>query len=149
MRLLVQRVARAAVRIDEELIGEIDRGILAFLGVAKGDGPAQVARLSERMAGYRIFPDQEGRMNRSLLDVRGAALVVSQFTLCASTRKGTRPGFDPAAPPAVAEPLYQMFCDQLRRLGVPVQTGRFGAKMSIELINEGPVTFLLEAVSAS
>ncbi len=149
MRLLIQRVSRAAVRVDDALVGQIDRGILAFLGVARGDGEAEAKRLAQRMAGYRIFPDASGRMNRSLLEIGGAALVVSQFTLCASTRKGTRPGFDPAAAPELAETLYESFCAALREAGLPVETGRFGAMMSVDLVNDGPVTFLLEAVSAS
>lgn len=149
MRLLIQRVSSASVSVAGEVVGAIDMGVLAFLGVAREDTEAQAARLAERMAGYRIFGDEQGRMNRSLSEVGGSALVVSQFTLCASTRKGTRPGFDPAALPEQAEPLYESFCGHLERLGVPVQTGRFGAMMAVELVNDGPVTFLLEALCAS
>lgn len=149
MKLLIQRVSRAAVRVCEGAreVGRIGRGVLAFLGVEKGDGPAQAARLAERVAEYRIFPDDAGRMNRSLLEAQGEALVVSQFTLCASTRKGTRPGFDRAAPPEAAEALYRDFCRELAGRGVPVRTGVFGAMMEVELTNDGPVTFLLEAAA--
>jgi D-tyrosyl-tRNA(Tyr) deacylase len=116
-----------------------------LLGVARGDGEAQAGRLAGKIAQLRIFEDDEGRFARSLLDTGGAALVVSQFTLLADTSKGSRPSFTDAAPPEVAEPLYERFCDELRALGVPVEQGVFGARMEVELVNDGPVTIVLHA----
>ena len=144
MKALLQRVTRASVRVDDDEIGVIGPGLLVLLGVAAGDDAVQADRLAERVAGYRIFEDDAGKMNRSLVDTGGAALVVSQFTLCADTGSGRRPGFEPAAPPLVAEPLYERFCAAMERAGVPVRRGRFGASMDVELVNHGPVTFLLE-----
>ncbi|MCK6448066.1 MAG: D-aminoacyl-tRNA deacylase [Planctomycetes bacterium] len=144
MKALLQRCSRAAVRVDGSVVGEIDRGVLVFLGVERGDAEEECDRLAERVATYRIFPDDEGRMNRSALDIGVRALVVSQFTLAADTKKGRRPSFDPAAPPELAERLYRRFVDRLAHLGVPAATGRFGAHMEVELLNTGPVTFLLE-----
>jgi D-tyrosyl-tRNA(Tyr) deacylase len=115
-----------------------------LLGVARGDEPEDATRLAGKLARLRIFPDDDGRFDRSLLDVGGEALVVSQFTLLADTAKGNRPSFTDAAPPELAEPLYERFCSELRALGVPVETGVFGAKMEIELVNDGPVTIVLE-----
>ena len=145
MRALLQRVTRASVRVGGEEVGAIGPGLLVLLGVAAGDDGAKADRLAERVAGYRVFEDDAGKMNRSLLDSGGAALVVSQFTLCADTASGRRPGFEPAAPPAAAEPLYERFCASLERAGVPVRRGCFGAAMDVELVNRGPVTFLLES----
>lgn len=145
MRALLQRVTRASVRVGGEEVGAIGPGLLVLLGVAAGDDGALADRLAERVAGYRVFEDDAGKMNRSVLDSGGAALVVSQFTLCADTTSGRRPGFEPAAPPAAAEPLYERFCASLERAGVPVRRGRFGASMDVELVNRGPVTFLLES----
>jgi D-tyrosyl-tRNA(Tyr) deacylase len=144
VRALLQRVTRAAVRVGEDEVGAIGPGLLVLLGVARGDGEAAADRLAERVAHYRIFEDEAGRMNRSVLDADGMALVVSQFTLCADTARGRRPGFDPAAPPEAAEPLCDRFCSALERHGVAVRRGRFGAAMEVELVNRGPVTFLLE-----
>ena len=141
MRAVVQRVARARVTPG----GEIGRGLCILLGVAGGDGAEEAARLAGKIARLRIFPDDDGRFDRSVLDVGGAALVVSQFTLIADTAKGNRPSFVAAAPPEEAEPLYSRFCDELRALGVPVETGVFGAKMEVELVNDGPVTVVLDA----
>jgi len=115
-----------------------------LLGIARGDGPEAAERLAGKIARLRVFPDDEGRFDRSVLDVGGAALVVSQFTLIADTAKGNRPSFAAAAPPEEAEPLYAQFCDALRALGVPVETGVFGAMMEVELVNDGPVTIVLE-----
>jgi D-tyrosyl-tRNA(Tyr) deacylase len=115
-----------------------------LLGVARGDGPAEASRLAGKVARLRIFEDDQGRFDRSLLDTGGEALVVSQFTLLADTAKGNRPSFTEAAPQELAEPLYKAFCEALRELGVPVQTGHFGARMSVELVNEGPITIVLE-----
>lgn len=123
--------------------GEIGPGLCVLLGVARGDSGAAAERLASRVARLRIFENEGGRFDRSLLDVGGAALVVSQFTLLADTAKGNRPSFTDAAPPEEAEPLYQRFCDELRALGVEVATGVFGARMELELTNEGPVTIVL------
>jgi D-aminoacyl-tRNA deacylase len=144
MRAVVQRVARASVTVDGERVGEIAAGLLVLLGVAAGDGEAEADALAGRVARLRIFPDAEGRFDRSLLDEGGAALVVSQFTLLADTAKGNRPSFTSAAPPAEAERLYERFCAALRALGPPVGTGVFGARMEVELVNEGPVTIVLD-----
>lgn len=144
MKLVVQRVARAAVRVDGEVVGEIGRGMLVLLGVLRGDGEPQAQRLAERLARFRFFPDDGGRMNRDGLEAGVEALVVSQFTLAADGRKGRRPSFDRAAPPEVAEPLYLRFVERLAALGIPCATGRFGAKMEVESVNDGPVTFVLE-----
>lgn len=130
--------------VAEEVVGEIGEGLLVLLGVRRGDGPPEARWLAEKCAGLRIFPDDEALMNRSLLECGGSALVVSQFTLYGDVRKGRRPSFVEAAPPEVAEPLYESFCEALRRLGVPVATGRFAADMDVELTNRGPVTLLLE-----
>jgi D-aminoacyl-tRNA deacylase len=116
-----------------------------LLGVARGDGEAQAGRLAGKVAQLRVFEDERGRFARSLLDTGGAALVVPQFTLLADTSKGNRPSFTDAAPPEVAEPLYERFCDELRTLGVPVEQGVFGARMEVELVNDGPVTIILDA----
>lgn len=144
MRALLQRVSRASVRVDDEVIARIGPGLLILLGVAAADPETAAPRLAERCALFRIFEDDGGRMNRSVIDVAGEALVVSQFTLVADVARGRRPGFDPAAPPAAAEGAYDRFCAALQDAGVPVRRGRFGASMSVELVNEGPATFLLE-----
>jgi D-tyrosyl-tRNA(Tyr) deacylase len=145
MRAVCQRVTRAGVRVSGSTVGEIGPGLCVLLGVARDDGEAQAARLAGKIAQLRIFEDEEGRFARSLLDTGGAALVVSQFTLLADTSKGTRPSFTDAAPPDVAEPLYERFCDELRALGVRVEQGVFGARMEVELVNDGPVTIVLDA----
>ena len=144
MRAVVQRVARARVLIDGEARSEIEAGLCVFLGVARGDDAASAERLAGRVARLRIFENEEGRFDRSLLDVGGAALVVSQFTLLADTAKGNRPSFTDAAPPEEAEPLYERFCEVLRALGIEVKTGVFGARMEVELVNDGPVTIILD-----
>ena len=144
MRAVVQRVSRARVLVGGEARGEIGAGLCVLLGVARGDEPAAAERLAGRVARLRIFENEEGRFDRSLLDVGGAALV-SQFTLLADTAKGNRPSFTAAAQPEEAEPLYERFCDALRALGVEVATGVFGARMEVELTNEGPVTIILDA----
>lgn len=144
MRALLQRVSRAAVRVDGAEIGAIGPGLLVLLGIAAGDEGSVSDRLAERVATYRLFEDDAGKMNRSVLDTGGSILVVSQFTLCADTSSGRRPGFEPAAPPTAAEPLYERFCAALEAEGVLVRRGRFGAAMEVELVNRGPVTFLLE-----
>src|SRR6059058_3246311 len=143
MRAVCQRVSRARVTVAGETVGEIGQGLLVLLGVARGDTEEVARRMAEKIARLRIFEDDDGRFARSVLDVGGAALVVSQFTLVADTAKGNRPSFAEAAPPEVAEPIYEHFCVELRALGVPVETGVFGAKMELELVNDGPVTIVL------
>jgi len=138
---VVQRVARASATPG----GSIGPGLVVLLGIAAGDDEARVVRLAEKIARLRIFQNDEGKFDRSLLDVRGAVLVVSQFTLIADTAKGNRPSFSHAARPEVAEPLYEQFCGALRELGVAVETGVFGARMDVELVNDGPVTIVLES----
>jgi D-tyrosyl-tRNA(Tyr) deacylase len=143
LRAVVQRVSRARVLVGGEPRSEIGAGLCVLLGVARGDDDATAERLAGRVARLRIFENEEGRFDRSLLDVGGAALVVSQFTLLADTTKGNRPSFTDAAPPEEAEPLYERFCEALRALGVEVGTGVFGARMAVELVNDGPVTIVL------
>ncbi len=145
MRVLLQRVARAKVSVGDETIGEIGRGFLALIGVAHGDTEAAAAKLAAKVARLRVFEDAGGLMNLALADVGGAVLAVSQFTLYADTRKGNRPGFTDAAPPELGERLYEAFVSALRAADVPVETGRFGAHMPVELDNDGPVTIMLEA----
>jgi D-tyrosyl-tRNA(Tyr) deacylase len=145
VRALLQRVSRAAVRIDAETVASIGPGVLVLLGVGHGDGDAVAESLARRVTELRIFEDDDGRTNRSILDVGGAALVVSQFTLYADTSRGRRPGFTDAADPATADRLYQRFAAALRKSGVAdVQTGRFGAEMAVELVNDGPFTIWLD-----
>ena len=140
---MLQRVSRATVRVGDELVGEIGPGLCVLLGVARGDGPEQAAKLAGKVARVRVF-ERDGRFDVSLLDVGGEAIVVSQFTLLGATAKGNRPSFAEAAPPDEAEPLYEAFCAELRALGVPVETGIFGARMAVELVNDGPVTIALD-----
>jgi D-tyrosyl-tRNA(Tyr) deacylase len=144
LRAVVQRVAEARVRVGDEVVGEIGFGLCVLLGVARGDEAADAERLAGKVARLRIFENEEGKFDRSLLDVGGAALVVSQFTLIADTAKGNRPSFAEAAPPEQAEPLYERFCEALRALGVPIEKGVFGARMEVELVNDGPVTIVLD-----
>ncbi len=144
MKAVVQRVSRASVRVDGQVVGAIDQGLLILLGVAAGDPPECEELLARKVADLRIFPDDEDKMNRSLLDVGGAALVVSQFTLLADCRKGRRPSFIGAAPPDEAERRYEGFCQLLRGLGLRVETGRFATSMEVELVNMGPVTIVLD-----
>jgi D-aminoacyl-tRNA deacylase len=144
MRAVVQRVSSARVVVGDDVVGEIGRGLCVLLGVARGDGEEGAARLAGRIARLRIFENGEGRFDRSLLDVGGEALVVSQFTLIADTAKGNRPSFTDAAPAEQAEPLYERFCAELRAAGVNVATGRFGNRMAVELVNDGPVTIVLD-----
>ncbi|MBL7223795.1 MAG: D-tyrosyl-tRNA(Tyr) deacylase [Candidatus Brocadiae bacterium] len=144
MIAVIQRVSRASVTVDGETAGAIARGLLVLLGVRKGDGDAQADALARKIGGLRIFADDEGKMNRSCAEAGGAMLVVSQFTLCGDCRKGRRPSFEPAAPPAEATRLYERFCGRLREQGYRVETGVFGAMMDVELVNDGPVTFVLD-----
>ena len=140
----MQRVSRAEVRADARLSGEIGHGLVILLGVARGDGEAEAVRLAGKVARLRVFENDEGRFDLSVLDVGGWALAVSQFTLIADTAKGNRPSFGDAAPPEEAEPLYERFCAALRAEGVRVETGVFGARMQVELVNDGPVTIILD-----
>lgn len=141
----MQRVTRAAVRVEGEEVARIGTGLLILLGVRAGEKDGAGDRLAERCAGLRIFEDEAGKMNLSVRDVGGAALVVPQFTLYADTSRGRRPGFDAAARPEEAEAAFRRFCASLGALGVPASPGRFGAKMDVELVNHGPATFLLES----
>ena len=144
MRALIQRVSRASVTVEDEVIGQIGPGLLVLVCAMAGDTETQAERLAAKIARLRIFRDAAGKMNRSLRDVGGAALVVSQFTLAADTARGNRPGFSAAAPPEEGERLYHHFARALAGEGVPVQTGRFGAEMAVELVNDGPVTIWME-----
>ena len=145
MRAVIQRVKSASVTVEGKVVSEIRGGLLVFLGVAQEDTPADVNYMASKIANLRIFEDDEGRMNLSILDVGGEALVVSQFTLYGDCRKGRRPSFIAAARPEKADPLYQAFMDEISRLGVPVKAGIFQAMMDVELINDGPVTMLLDS----
>ena len=145
MKALLQRVSRAAVRVEGEEIARIGPGLLVLLGVAAADAPGSEERLASRCAEFRIFEDEQGRMNRSVRDVGGEALVVPQFTLVADVSRGRRPGFDPAAAPDRAERAFGVFCEALSSHQVPTKRGRFGASMEVELTNMGPATFLLES----
>lgn len=146
MRLVLQRVSRAAVRVGDEAVASIGSGLLIFVGVGRGDDAATVEAMAIRAAELRIFADEAGRTNRSILETGGAALVVSQFTLLADTSRGRRPGFSRAAPGELADALYRRFADALRRAGVgDVQKGRFGAVMAVELVNDGPFTIWLDS----
>jgi D-tyrosyl-tRNA(Tyr) deacylase len=144
VRALVQRVTEARVTIDGATVGEIERGVCVLVGVTHSDDESHARRLAEKLWQLRIFPDEDGVMNRSLAETSGAALVVSQFTLYGDTHRGRRPSWAAAAPPGQAEPLVETFTAALLELGATVATGRFGADMSVELVNDGPVTLLLE-----
>jgi len=145
MRVVIQRVSRAKVTVDGEVTGEIGRGLLVLLGVGRDDTEADADYLADKTAGLRIFEDADGKMNRSVADVGGAVLVVSQFTLYGDVRKGKRPSFDGAAPPQAARELYEYFVRRIRDAGLPCETGRFQEMMQVELVNEGPVTILLDS----
>jgi D-aminoacyl-tRNA deacylase len=146
VRAVVQRVSQAQVRVDDRVVGEIGSGLCVLLGVARDDDPGDAERLAGKVARLRIFENEEGKFDRSLRDVEGAVLVVSQFTLIADSKrqKGTRPDFSGAAQPDVAQPLYEAFCGALRAAGLQVETGVFGARMSVDIANDGPVTIILE-----
>lgn len=141
---LLQRVTQARVEVAGEPVGEIDRGLLVLVGVEKGDDQARADRLLERLLGYRVFPDAEDRMNLSLKEIRGGLLLVPQFTLPADTRKGMRPSFSSAAPPATGSELFSYLLDRAQAVHSPVASGRFGADMQVSLVNDGPVTFWLQ-----
>ena len=144
MKALIQRVKRASVTIDGKLYSSINHGMLILLGVAKGDEKHNAELLAEKLLKLRIFEDENGKMNKSLIDVNGEMLVVSQFTLCGDCKKGTRPGFDNAAPPDITNELYEYFVMQIKEAGIRCQTGKFAAMMDVELVNDGPVTFMVE-----
>jgi D-tyrosyl-tRNA(Tyr) deacylase len=145
MRALVQRVQSAAVHVEGQLIGAIEQGLLVFLGVTRTDEHQDLEYLVGKVARLRIFPDEAGKMNRSIADVGGSILVVSQFTLYGDTRRGNRPGFDQAARPELANSLYEQFCAALRSQGIPVATGQFAADMQVSLVNDGPVTLMIDS----
>lgn len=145
MRALIQRVKFAQVEVNQEVLAQIGPGLLVFLGVARSDTTADVAWLAGKVSRLRIFQDEAGKMNRSVREIDGSVLVVSQFTLYGDVRRGNRPGFELAALPPLAERLYDDFCHQLRGQGIPVQTGQFGADMQVRLNNDGPVTIWLES----
>ena len=145
MRIVAQRVSRARVTVEDRVSGEIGAGLMILLGVGREDTPAVAASMAEKTANLRIFEDDQGKMNRSLLETHGGALVVSQFTLYGDARGQRRPSFIAAAAPELARNLYEQFCESLRRLGITVATGTFQAMMSVELVNEGPVTILLDS----
>ncbi len=144
MRAVIQRVKSSHVVVDRETVGTIEQGLMVLLGVGQGDDSKKAAYLADRVAGLRIFADEAGKMNLSVTQVGGAVLVVSQFTLFADCYRGRRPGFTDAADPNIAKHLYEFFCDELRRLNIPVQTGIFQADMQVHLVNDGPVTIMLD-----
>jgi D-tyrosyl-tRNA(Tyr) deacylase len=144
VRVVVQRVSRAAVRVDGQTVGAIERGFVVLAGFAPGDTDEVLGWMAEKVVGLRVFADAEGKMNLPLAEAGGALLVISQFTLYGDASKGRRPSFIGAAPPELAEPLYERFVARLRQLGARVETGRFGAMMDVELVNQGPVTLVIE-----
>jgi D-aminoacyl-tRNA deacylase len=148
MRAVIQRVSRASVTVGDEIVGKIGRGLLVLLGITHSDTAADARWLAEKMVGLRIFNDPDGKMNLGITDIGGSVLVVSQFTLYGDAQKGRRPSFVAAARPEQAIPLYETFVNGIKALGVPVETGRFGAMMDVELINDGPVTIILDSPSA-
>jgi len=145
MRAVLQRVSEACVVVEGEAVGKIGHGLMVLLGVEEGDTEKDALYLAEKTAALRVFEDGEGKMNLSVLDIKGEALVVSQFTLLADCRKGRRPGFSRAAAPEMADALYRRYVEELRRLGLPASTGTFQAEMKVSLVNEGPVTILLDS----
>ena len=145
MIAVLQRASEGKVTVEDRITGEIGTGLVILLGVAQGDSEKDADFIADRIAGFRIFNDEDGKMNLSIRDVNGAALVVSQFTLVGDWRKGRRPSFTSAATPEEGERLYEYFCGQLRQLEVPVQTGEFGTMMDVSLINDGPVTFVMDS----
>lgn len=144
MKVLIQRVKKASVTIDEKLFSSINKGILALVGIEKGDTIEQVQKAAKKISNLRIFPDEKDKMNRSLIDIQGEMLIVSQFTLCGDCKKGTRPSFDKSAPPEIANDLYEKFITEVQSHDIKTQTGKFAAMMDVSLINDGPVTFMIE-----
>ncbi len=145
MKVLIQRVKNADVKINENIKSSIGNGILALVGIEKGDTNEIVEKLAKKCVNLRIFADENDKMNRSLIDIQGEMLIVSQFTLCGDCKKGTRPSFDKSAPPEIANELYEYFISQIESYGIKTGTGEFGAMMQVSLINDGPVTFMLES----
>ena len=145
MKVLIQRVSEASVEIDKKVVSSIGKGILALVGIEKGDTKEPAEKLAKKIVNLRIFPDENDKMNRSLIDINGEMLIVSQFTLCGDCKKGTRPSFDKSAPPDIANELYEYFVKQIQSYDIKAGTGEFGAMMKVSLINDGPVTFMLEA----
>ncbi|TWU26411.1 D-tyrosyl-tRNA(Tyr) deacylase [Novipirellula galeiformis] len=148
MRIVIQRVSSAKVEVQGRVVGAIERGVLALVGVGHGDTVAEAKWLAEKTAQLRIFPDDEGKMNRSVLDIEGAVLAVSQFTLLGDCRKGRRPAFTAAADPGIANEIYESYCNLLRDVGVPVEQGIFAADMQVSLVNDGPVTLILDRTNS-
>lgn len=144
MKVLIQRVSKASVTIEGNLYSEIGKGILALVGIEKGDTKEQVEKAARKIVNLRIFPDENDKMNKSLIDVNGEMLIVSQFTLCGDCKKGTRPSFDKSAPPDIANELYELFIKEVQNYGIKTGHGEFGAMMDVALINDGPVTFMIE-----
>ncbi len=144
MKVLIQRVKQASVTINDTLYSSIDKGILTFVGIEKGDTIENLKKSVQKIVKLRIFADENDKMNKSLIDINGEMLIVSQFTLCGNCKKGTRPSFDNSAPPQLANELYEKFVEEVSNLGIKTQTGKFGAMMQVELINDGPVTFMIE-----
>ena len=144
MKVLIQRVKEASVKIDGKIYSAIDKGILALVGIEKEDSIDDVVKAARKITGLRIFPDENDKMNLSIKDVTGEMLIVSQFTLCGDCKKGTRPSFDRSAHPEIANELYEKFIEEVKSHGIGVQTGKFGAMMDVQLINDGPVTFMIE-----
>lgn len=144
MKVLIQRVKEASVSIDSKLYSSIKQGILALVGIEKGDTTEEIQKMAKKLVNLRIFSDENDKMNKSILDIKGEMLIVSQFTLCGNCKKGTRPSFDNSAPPDVAKKLYETFINEVKNYGINTQTGVFGAMMDVALINDGPVTFMLD-----
>ncbi len=145
MKVLIQRVKNASVSIDNNIYSSINAGILSLVGIEKGDTKEQVEKIAKKVVNLRIFPDENDKMNLSLADVNGEMLIVSQFTLCGDCKKGTRPSFDKSAPPDIANELYEYFISQVNYLGIKTKTGKFASMMEVSLINDGPVTFMLNS----
>ena len=145
MKVLIQRVKNAGVDIEGAKVSSVKKGVLALVGIEKGDTKEQVEKLAKKVVNLRVFPDENDKMNLSLMDIHGEMLIVSQFTLCGDCKKGTRPSFDRSAPPDIANELYEYFVSQVSSYGIKTGTGKFGAMMEVSLINDGPVTFMLEA----
>ena len=144
MKVLIQRVKNASVTIDGKIYSEINQGILALVGIEKGDNIENVQKAAKKIANLRIFPDENDKMNKSIIDINGEMLIVSQFTLCGDCKKGTRPSFDKSASPDIANNLYEAFINEIKTFGIKTGTGKFGAMMDVALINDGPVTFMIE-----